>query len=186
MTKNPWDSFPFPLSGDQDPTNTYAGVGLVTSEWESVEFNLARLHGTFVEGDPSGASIRDYGKGRIFSDRIRDLQKIGCKYFTQHCNQDLEGGFHAICINATGFSARRNEVAHGLVMEVSGIQFFQEKLKLADLSEKQHLLVPPYHIMRQHEWDGMPSFAYNSAQMHQLASRILSLSDAIVAYRQSL
>jgi len=34
---NPWDPFPFPLVGDENSHDTYAGMGRVASEWENIE-----------------------------------------------------------------------------------------------------------------------------------------------------
>jgi hypothetical protein len=182
---NPWDPFPFPLAGDTDPYDTFSGVGLVMSEWESIEFNLARLYSVFVGQGSRGNAIQDYGKGKIFRERRIGLQAVARAYFMKRCDQQLEGEFDLVCTTADGFADRRNEVAHGIVMEVSRIAFFQDKLTLADLSQKQHLVVPPYHTVRNH-WAGLPQYAYNAGQLQALAGRFLDFGKRIVSFRDGL
>jgi len=102
------------------------------------------------------------------------------------CDQGLEGEFNRLCTIASGFADRRNEVAHGIVMEVGAVQFFTQRLLLAMPGRKQHLVVPPYHSIRKHDFVGMPSFAYNAEQLKTLARRLIAFGGEIVAYRERL
>ena len=184
--RNPWDAFPFPLKGDQDPEKTYAGVGHVMSEWESVEFNLARVYGVFVGGDAGGKALQEYGAPRIFASRLKALEQAAEAFFFRRCDQNIEGEFHLLTLRASGFSARRNDVAHGIVMNVSNITFFKEKLHLAVSGEKQHLLVPTYYAKREHDGHGRPNYAFNAGQLRELASRLIDLGKDIVSFRSRL
>lgn len=183
---NPWDAFPFPAMADDEPKHTYYGVGLVMSGWESIEFEFARLYSIFIGDEPDGMSMRDYGTGRIFSVRIDVLNQKAEAYFVNHPCQKMEGEFSRIVIAATGFSARRNDVAHGIVMNVAGIRFFQNRISMLDPSTIQTVLVPPFHILRSHDGVGMPSYAYNKNQLEQLALRLHELELAIREFRVAL
>jgi hypothetical protein len=181
---NPWDPLPFPLTGDPDFEITYAGVGMVTSQWEAIEFDCARLYSVFV-GDPDGEALRAYGEGKIFRDRRINLEKAAAMYFIKHIDQNLEGEFARICATAEGFAERRNEVAHGLVLSVAHIPFFADKLMLAKPGEPQFLLVPPYHTIRNHV-EGLPKFAFNKAQMGFFATRMIIFGNSVALFRQAL
>ena len=45
---NPWDAPPLPNHGDDDMECTFAGVGRVLSQWESVEIELSVLFALFT------------------------------------------------------------------------------------------------------------------------------------------
>jgi hypothetical protein len=181
---NPWDPLRFPIVGDADPYDLYAAVGTFVSEWEAVEMTLAQLYSIFVGQGPAGKAIQDYGRGRIFRERLTDLERVAQSYFIRHNSQNLEGEFDEICLAAKGFADRRNEVAHGLVMEVSNIQFFRDKLQLAPAGA-QHLVIPPYHAVRNHA-AGFPVWAYNGEQIRTFARRFIDLNSGIKAYREQL
>jgi len=53
---NPWDPPPTPSYADDDSDKTFCGVGYVMSAWETIEFELSRLHSVF-EGDPDGDAM---------------------------------------------------------------------------------------------------------------------------------
>jgi hypothetical protein len=131
-------------------------------------------------------ATREYGKGKIFRDRRIGLQQAAAKYFTKQCDQKLEGEFDRICTTADGFADRRNEVAHGIVMDVERIQFFINRLQLATLGERQALVVPPYHTVRNYDEVGHPEFAYNAQQLKTLASRLTTFGREIAAFRDGL
>lgn len=185
--RQPWDPLPFPVQGDAAADATYAAVGLMMSQWEAVEFDLARLYSFLAGTSETTGAFRDYGGNRrIFRERLAGLEAVATRYFVRRCSQAMEARFADLTRRAAGFSERRNEIAHGIVMEVSKITYFAERLTLAPAGDPQHLLVPPYHVLRQHDGFGLPAFAYNSGQIRQLASRLLTLSDDICAFRQML
>lgn len=181
---DPWDPFPFPLAGDPDEKDTYRGVGLVMSSWEAVEFEFARLYSLLV-GDPDGPSVRDYGQPQIFRERLDGLSRRAISYFVRRCDQHLEGTFHRLTQEASGFSARRNEVAHGIVMDVTGISFIVNQFVFRNNSLKHYVVVPPYHLLRWHS-GGSPNYALNFGQLQEIAARLLSLQSRIKEFRLSL
>lgn len=182
---NPWDTFPFPAAADDDMRKTYYGVGLVMTCWESVEFELARLFSSMVR-DPDGFSLRLYGSARIFRDRIDYLSRTADAHFIRCPDQHTEGEFQNIVAACHGFSARRNEVAHGIVMNVANIAFFRTKIPILDQSKVQALLVPPFHLLRSHDSNGFPLFAYNCSQLEQLALNLHEIEKAVSRLRSMI
>lgn len=159
----PWHAPPFPLRGDTDDTLTFAGVGRVTTMWESIEFELSNLCHNFTD-DRQIDGQRQYGEGNIFANRLSILSKFACAYFTRHCDQSKEGRFNELCTQARQFSTRRHEVAHGIVFDITLITAFREKLE-PGITSPQWAVVAPYYAMRHHDDGGLPYFAYSSVEL---------------------
>ena len=185
---NPWDQPPFPTSGDPDDAITYEGVGRVVSHWESLEFELARLY-TLFRGDPDGELLLDpkgYGSGRIFQERLKILNGAAEKFFLSNPAQNFEGGFSRIVNAVLGFADRRNDVAHGTVMPLENNSWVMHRFgKPKGGPPRQFLLVPPLHVVRKHE-DGVPKYAYSSAELKTLADNLILLWGGISDYRKAL
>lgn len=171
---NPWDPYPYPAMGDAESSATYAGVGVALSQWEALEFGLARAFSHFVD-DPDGEALRLYGNGRIFRDRVSALGEVANRYFIKLPSQSREGEFKRIIDLAVRFSDRRNEVAHGMVLDVARITYFRRKMPLIDMQANHHVLVPPWHTLRQHNSEGFPSYAFNKLQLDDLAIKFHTL-----------
>jgi hypothetical protein len=182
---NPWDPFPFPAMGDEDLDVTYAGVGACLSQWEAIEFSFARVQSVFLN-DPDGESLRAYGTGTIFQTRIDSLSEHAAAFFIGRPSQELEGEFSKLVDRTLKFSNRRNEVAHGIVMDVRNVTFFQNKMPLMRTDVRQCVLVPPWHKLRWHKSGGLPDFAYNGMQLQLLATRFYDLEGEIDTFRKAL
>jgi hypothetical protein len=180
---NPWDPFPFPQSGDPEDSLTYEGVGRVLSEWEAIEFHLARLYSIFV-GDADGVSLQQYGTGRIFRDRLDRLQAASEKYFVGRPNQDLEAACDCLRKIATGYADRRNDVAHGMVFPVHGMTFF-EQMRGSPSDKPHYLLIPPYYVIREHD-GGLPAYGYSFTELWTLRIKLRTFGDQINRYRLTL
>jgi hypothetical protein len=184
---NPWDPYPFPAAADEDPRDTYYGVGVVISGWESIEFEFARLYSVFKGlGPKNGDAIQEYGTGRIFRERADALSTLSERYFTKNCNQAHEAEYAKLLVAAVGFSARRNEVAHGIVINVAGIAYFKMRMPLLDPNKVQTVVIPPYYTIRFHDPGGFPSYAYNKLQLEGLAVKLREVEIAIRQFRESL
>lgn len=180
---SPWDPFPLPSVGDPDERLTYEWVGRVLDQWEAVEFQLSRLYSIFV-GEPDGPAIWDYGKGQIFRLRLSALSEVAEKYFVRCPDQKREGDLCRLVREAEDYSARRNEVAHGTVRDLSEFTFFRQHL--ASAGPDQYALIPPLYLLRKHDLSGHPQFAYTSPDMRVLRDRLFLLSDRIGTFRETL
>jgi hypothetical protein len=157
------------------------------SQWEAVEFELARLYTVFVR-DPDGESIQDpkgYGSGRIFQDRLTILRETAGDHFRRHPNQAWEGGFTRVANLVLGFSDRRNEAAHGYVMPMENNTYVMQRMGKRVGGPPQHLLVPPLHTIRKHD-GGLPKYAYSSAELKELTDRLVLLWAEVSDYRRAL
>jgi len=177
---NPWDPFPFPATADPNESDTYYGVGEVLSQWEFLEFTLARMYSVFV-GAPDTARVQEYGRGNIFRTRIGPLVMEADQYFTHSPNQAKEAEFDRIIAIALFYSHRRNEVAHSIVMDVVDLPYFRGKVPFLKSGVKQCLLVPPFHSMKKHI-NGLPSYAYNKKQLMVLARNIFAHKERAVEF----
>src|SRR4051812_34554162 len=112
---NPWDRPPIPTTGDADDNATYAGVGRVLTQWEEVEVTLSQLYVSFSGRGKDLTIQREYGSGTIFRERIAKVVTVSHGYFCAKPSQAQEGEFEQLVAKCMGFSARRNDVAHGIV-----------------------------------------------------------------------
>ncbi|MFZ3324406.1 MAG: hypothetical protein WA231_00285 [Methylocella sp.] len=110
-----WDAPPFPEKGDDDERSTFEWVGRALSEWERFESFFGLSFGVFVGSyDGLAPAMRAYGAIVSFRGRLEMIKAAADAHFAKHPH----GGtaiFKHICEMAEGFSARRNEIAHGVV-----------------------------------------------------------------------
>jgi len=171
---NPWDPLPIPRDADLDDTVTYEWVGRIIDRWEHIEFTLARLHSVFA-GDPDGSEeLREYGAGRTVSDRDRLIRATAEKWFVRNPNQTREGRFDKLMQEYIGFSDRRNEIAHGIVHQVTGLTMFRARTTRSDYLV-QYAVIPAYHVMKRYHDNGVPKYMYGSAEMMLLEAKLIDL-----------
>jgi hypothetical protein len=182
---NPWDTPPLPTAGDHDPDQTFLGVGRIMTAWESIEFALCMIHSVFC-GDPGGEAMRLYGAKRTFPNRMDDFGSAAWDYFVRNQNQSDEGQLHALLVEVKGYVERRNEVAHGIVVRINNLDYYRKNLSNKDEQPFQFAVVPPYHMVRSHDDDGFPLYAYTSAELATLLKKMVSLLDRLNQYRKSL
>jgi hypothetical protein len=175
---NPWDPLPLPRDGDLDDRLTYEWVGRNIDRWEQIEFTLARVHSVFA-GDPDGsAALRAYGVGRTVPERDAIIRAAAEKWFAKNPNQRQEGQFDKFMQGVVGFSDRRNEIAHGVVHQVSGLIFFRQRTTRADYLV-QYAVIPAYHVMRRFHSNGVPKYMYGTPEMTVLCERLMVLQLSI-------
>jgi hypothetical protein len=179
MRLKPWDVPPLPRNGDAIPDKTFAYVGFFMSRWESLEFELSRLHSHFLGALDETEAMRAYGSGRIFPDRIAILKRAADAHFRTSPNQKREGQFDGLLTEARGYADRRNEIAHGIVFRISEITFFRERLKPQLLHREHWALIPPLYASKAHRHSGIPGYGYAATAMDRLAQRVMNLQSRI-------
>jgi hypothetical protein len=184
---NPWEDFTRPVRGDSDINRLYEYLGRAISSWEHVEFELSRLYSLFSGTLDSDRLLRDYGKGRIFSERLLILRKAAHQWFAKSPSQNLEADFDEICAFAEGFAMRRNEVAHAVILPTDVLPFFLEGRSQVPPTVRRWAVIPPYYLGRKHhEPTNIPEFAYVTSQLRALMSDLIKLKKMIRAYRETL
>ena len=183
---NPWDLPPLPTHGDDNEDVIFTAVGRVMTQWESIEFELARLYSTFVGKPDDYSALREYGRGRIFRDRLNDTKRAADAFFVTSSGQDVEGGFLEIETYTRGFSERRNDTAHGVVFKISGLFYFADRLDPSVRNKPQFALIPMLTTIRRHDDEWFPMYAYTSRELMTLHDSLVLLSHEISEFRLHL
>jgi hypothetical protein len=171
---NPWDAPPLPDHGDDDIERTFAGVGRVLSQWETIEIELSVLYALFTKRPADAEARREYGKGRIFVDRSKIIEDVAPKWL---CNQELEAEFDSLICTIRHYSDRRNEIAHGIVRPIQWVIPFEPR------SRFQYCLSPPYHDYRRYTEKDLPEYIYIYDIMIELERKLFVLAGDITKYR---
>jgi hypothetical protein len=183
---NPWDIPPFPKKADIDDTVTFAAVGRVLTEWETVEFVLGTLYSLF-RGDQILKLVLEYGAlGEVFSRRYPRLKAESDSYFARYPNQSLERQFHKLLELAIGYSGRRIDVAHGFVFAVQQTSYFKIRLGQFPPHTNQWLLVPPAYALKKNIGTDRPLYAYSSTELNALAKNLNELTTDLQNFRHVL
>ncbi|ESX88276.1 hypothetical protein [Mesorhizobium sp. LNJC403B00] len=178
---NPWDRPPGPQTGDPDIETTYAAVGLVMSRWEEVELELCYLYAAFKGQGDDISVLREYGSGAIFNARKAILQSKAETYFRASPSQTNEGNFCRLITACEGFSARRNDIAHGVVR----LTVFGGK---DQPSLTQYALGPSFYDPRRFApgEPRMTEYFYSSVELKRLAEQFAALEDRVSTFRVAL
>lgn len=180
-----WNPIPYPERLDLRRRHTLYGVGLVMSAWEALEFELARIY-SFFAGDPDGLSMQtEYGRGRIFSERLLILGEKACQFFIRWPHQSIEGAFDQLTQSAEELALKRNDVAHGIVYNVSRMNIFSERYPETFGQKRGYALIPPLYTLRRHQ-DGLPTYAYALPELKALAREIGELGTDFQQFREAL
>ncbi len=183
MGKNSWDIPSFPKKGDDTNTKTFAAVGNALSQWEWLEGNLALLYSALVgSGQDEGfAAMRSYGSIVSFQSRCKMLEAASEIYFAILPDSILQEALDEHLKNAERLSARRNEIAHGIV-----------QLYVADVEEAKlmssYALVPAYYATRKRRFAAKDlglqlttaTYIYSSVEINNFAGAFASLVDPTI------
>ena len=149
------------------------------SRWESLEFELSRLHSMFLGALDETEAMRAY-EGNTFRERSDNLAKVAERHFLISPCQKREGRLGVLLQEARQYAKRRNEVAHGIVFRIDEITFFRERLKPQLLHREYWALIAPLFASKAHRVsDGMPAYAYTSESMNRMALRLMNLQGRI-------
>lgn len=148
------------LKPDTFDGQLYEAVGVMMTAWEWVELRLSMLYSAYV-GYPEGDALFQYGDGRIFRERISALRRVAEQHFVAYCSQDREAAFTALALNATDLANRRNEIAHGVVLDVTKILPEDWPAKLS--GEENYFLVPHAYAFRRSR--GPNFYSYSSSEI---------------------
>jgi hypothetical protein len=153
-TKNAWDRpDPMPGKGNKGPEAVYAAVGEALSIWETVEEHLAHIFSVLIGlRRPSTAAVRAYGSLTTFRGKSEMIAAAAEVYFHDHPDEGLQQKFNDALKAAIGFSARRNEIAHGIV----------QQLKKAPNQSLGFFLRPPFYNSSKVKWGFGPIYRYDS------------------------
>jgi hypothetical protein len=115
----PWDIPSTPATGDTHEDAISLAVGRALTSWEFVEEELAQIFAILVNADMSdlerAPAVRAYGSIMTARGRAEMLEAAGIAYFYNNPKDQVESEFSSVLQHYRGFSARRNDIAHGRV-----------------------------------------------------------------------
>lgn len=123
MAKQPWEVPNPPASGDAANHITFCAVGRALSQWEWFEGNLS-LALSYLIGSGYGnvAALRAYGSVETFRGRTNLIERAAEVYFRYNPDEKLEAAISDLVKKSRDqLSARRNEIAHGIVGPYSNV-----------------------------------------------------------------
>lgn len=177
----PW-KIPPPKAGDQVIFPVYAAVGLAITMWEMTELALAALYTSLTSEQDGEAFILkfEFDGSAGFQNRSKKVAQAFNAYAIANPNQKIEGRFEELMHKAGHLSMRRNDIAHGMVMNSQG---------WAEGDPKGFLLWPALQNYRRYR-DKYPSkrpvCQLNSQQIVAFAEDFVDLRHDIDRFRDSL
>src|ERR1700693_2666187 len=140
----PWDRPPFPQQGNRSSRALYESIGRALCAWEELETALAHSYAALCDKSRFDERANNaYGEESNVKRRIDALRLAGRKYFARRPNQELEGELFWIVKYVEGYSARRNDVAHGVVRLIHMVKDPRATFLGGPPGPPQWCLVPP-------------------------------------------
>jgi hypothetical protein len=143
-----------PEVGERRKDKIHLAAGRAIHQWEVVEHYLGALFGDLLGTTIPVGALRAYGAMSGFSARQQMLSQAAEAFFYYAPNEGLQVEFNRIvkslCVNA---SARRNEIAHGLVVS-------QNKG-----AGESYFLVPSFHSTKKRSFAAEPAYQYTSKEI---------------------
>lgn len=124
---SPWDVRPRQPSGDAVEATIYMNVGAALTQWEALESGLAELFDALVTGATSGleSNRAAFGAFRsVSSSSARTELVTSAAPRALMAWPDLEAEVIAFLQRVARFGARRNEIAHGMVLNLAEFGFY--------------------------------------------------------------
>lgn len=168
---DPWDRPPLPRKGNLSQNVLFAAIGRTLNAWEEVEIALSHLYSVFVTGDRfDGAAMHDYGAPANFNQRFGLLLRAAEQHFIRRPSQPIEGEFARLAAMVSGYSARRNDIAHGHVHYLHWIIPPRAPITLlsAGRGELQWCLVPPHFRANKFTAKNLPAYVLTSREINEL------------------
>ncbi|UDL88333.1 hypothetical protein LGH82_24820 [Mesorhizobium sp. PAMC28654] len=141
------------------------------SRWERYEGILAILFSAFVTGGATQAASRAYVAVRTFEGRAQMLRAATEAYFAEFPDDELQSEFKIILTNATCFSARRNDIAHGVVDHYIPKQWVD-----AMALDYAYALYPSYASFKERDLANWPTYCMSSLDVDYFGDEFLRLN----------
>lgn len=163
----PWDPPPFPKRGNRSYRVLLESIGRALTTWEELESYLANLYAALCGQDCYDQKANNlYGDELNFSGRIAALEQAGSRYFIKRPNQAREGELAWVIKYVTGYSRRRNDVAHGVVR---CLQVVTDSSKTILGSNLEWCLIPPHFREKKYVTPNDPVHILTSVEINKFA-----------------
>lgn len=157
---HPWDIPPRKSTGDRKPNPIYTAVGMAMSSWEFIETDLAAMFAVFTGATSwkeTAPALRAYGSIISYRARREALTAAARAFFRVHRMARIERSFKVALKKCDGWSDRRNDLAHGLVLRVTSI------------APGYFLWPTPYNTRKYPIETSEPAFCYRASQIRKIA-----------------
>jgi hypothetical protein len=127
----------------------------------------------FLTGWPFAVEAnQQYGEPLNFVHRIEGLKAVACRHFHKHPSQETEGEFDDLIRLAQGWSARRNDVAHGRARPSSWI------LESETQGTGRYCVIPPH--FRAEKFTGeRPAYVLSSREIRAFGDAFWKLAHRV-------
>jgi hypothetical protein len=199
MGGNPWDPPPFPKRGNNSQATLFSAIGRALTTWEELESFLSNLYSSLCEKSAYDEKANFvYGQFASVNRRMDELNRVGSSYFTKRPNQNFEGELCSIIRDVNGWSARRNDVAHGVVRFIGLVRdnddYIGKSLGHTLLTVPiEWCLVPPHFKENKYVTGNTPAHILTSYEINKFAKafwplirRVYRLSEAVELRRFAL
>lgn len=156
---------PIPPVGERRKDKIHLAAGRAIHQWEVVEFHLGQLFADLLGTTIPVGALRAYGAMSAFNVRQQMLMHAADAFFHYAPNDELRARFNRIVKSlADNASARRNEIAHGLVIA-------QNKGH-----GESYFLVPSYHSAKKRSFAADPTYQYTSKEIEDFTKKFRLLA----------
>lgn len=176
-----WDRRPWPSRGTRSVDKVYGAVGFALTSWEFYEADLGTLFSLFAAGRDSIAARRAYFAVRTFEGRAEMLRAASQAHFNEQPNDVLQQQFKDIIRDATSFSPRRNEIAHGVVTNFRTNPVLGPPRRM-----KSFALYPSFANFKDRAIDKTPSYCYSAADIAYYSDQFEELEMAVGFFEAGL
>lgn len=159
-------------NGDSGPETLYTSIGRVTTAWEGCDHALAHVYAALVGYPQTVGIMRAYGALANYSLREKLIRAAAESHFHYHSDKPLELETRRVLNLATNASARRTEVAHGVIYQTG--------------EKPGYFLGPPIYSTSKRGLADGARYSLNSDQMAQLADKLKKLRGEITALADAL
>jgi hypothetical protein len=187
-TPRDWDSRLFKGPGERSPHPLYEAVGLALSKWNSFEEEMSGIFCAMVADRAHFfPARRAFGAIRTFEGRSDMLRLVAEIYFTAYERPeisrlapvtDLRAELKNLIKEWKDYNSRRNEIAHGVVKSFPNYETKFNKNPPLVTNEFVHFLYwwgPAHFDSSKTSPLGVPTFAYNSADLKHYAEKFNNL-----------
>jgi hypothetical protein len=192
LDPNPFANSVLASQGDSAARDIYTDVGFAMDRWEHCETSFGVLYSALVK--PEGGNhilMRSFGMITASRTRQQMIQAACDAYFATYKNDDLKKKVRHLLNLYGDAAARRNEIAHALVMGEARHKVVD---KVAVPLPTVWFLVPPLFATRKTEMHMQgPKYRYSTRELshftkcfEELSARVMALTQSIRAFYASL
>lgn len=178
--RNPWDRPPLARQGNRSDRALFESIGRTLNAWEQIESELAHLYSALITGeifDPQ-ANLA-YGVAHTIQLRLATLQRAATAHFARRPSQEIEGEFERLSGMVYRYSARRNDIAHGIALPFQWIVTpTLEGLVMIPTRASTWCVIPP-HYRPKTEPGTYPAYLLTSREINAFGAVFLKITHAL-------